>query len=142
MGLSELSGGRRAGANANQRKADPMRALDLTWAPTALILALAAATPVRAEINQQCYTAWLQAVSVQAIGAKCRLMTPAIGQKLKASEASMRACAIANATPAEKAEVDGTHSPKSRGWVANSIKDMPCNAQAKQFFDSQVGLIK
>jgi len=119
-----------------------MRAHRLTGPFAAVALAFAVAAPARAEINQQCYTAWLQAVSVQAVGAKCSLITPPISQKLKASEASMYACTVAKATPAEKAELDGTQSPKSRGWVAASIKDMPCNAQAKQFFDSQVGLIK
>jgi hypothetical protein len=119
-----------------------MRAHRLTGPLAAALVALAAAAPAKAEINQQCYTGWLQAVSVQAVGAKCSLMTPQISQKLKASEASMYACTVAKATAAEKAELDGTQSRKSRGWVANSVKDMPCNAQAKQFFDSQVGLIK
>ena len=104
-------------------------------------LVVAVAMPAQAEINQQCYTAWLQAVSVQAVGAKCNLMTTQVTQKLKASEAGMYACTVAKATPAEKIELDGSQSPKSRGWVANSVKDMPCNAQAKQFFDAQVGLI-
>lgn len=119
-----------------------MLVLKVTGPLAAVAFALSVAAPARAEINQQCYTAWLQAVSVQAVGAKCSLMTPQISQKLQASETTMYACTVAKATAAEKAEVDGTQSPKSRSWVTSSVKDMPCNDQARQFFDSQVGLIK
>jgi hypothetical protein len=115
--------------------------MKMTFRSTALAAGLAAAflaTGAQAEIDATCFANWKQAVTNQQMGAKCKWITPALDAKLKAAETSSYACASAKATEAEKADLVNSHVPATRKFVGQSMSDMPCNDQAKKYFDEQV----
>ncbi len=104
----------------------------------AALAVLALTGPAAAAIDQQADLTWTRAVTAEAIGLRCGWLDAATIAKLKAVEDASSAAALAKATDAEKAEFAANDAPKERGWVAAKIAKMPCEANARRYFDTQL----
>jgi hypothetical protein len=116
---------------------------DTSFTRLSRALALAAvlaglALPARAEINEQCLVAWKLAVSAHAVGQKCQWLNPEAAKQMQAYEERQRQCAVAKATPAE-AKLKAELVPGTREAVKRKLDGMPCNADARRFFDRELG---
>lgn len=91
-----------------------------------------------AEISDQCVQSWISAMSAEAVGQKCNWLNAGATQKLKASQDRAYTCSLAKATDAEKSDFQTVHVPKAREWITKNFASAPCDAKARQFFDTQV----
>jgi hypothetical protein len=105
---------------------------------SSVLIAFAVGTfSAQAKVNDQCILRWEQSLSAQMIGSQCRWMDTATRDKLIASQQASLACAVADATDAEKDDVTTLISESSRR-IADSLRNVPCEAKAKQFYDGEV----
>jgi hypothetical protein len=142
----DLAGGQTAHADLkysdNPNHGDPMTPKN-RYCAIALVLASIAAVPApaRSEINEQCLNAWKHALSAHALGERCNWLNADTTQRLKAFEEKQRQCAVAKATPAE-AKLKADLATVTRDTVKANFKELPCSADARKFFDGQLGLAK
>jgi hypothetical protein len=94
--------------------------------------------PAAAAIDQQADLTWTRTIGVEAIGNKCNWLDAATRTKLKALEDASHAAILAKATDAERTELTTNDEPKERAWVAAKIDKMPCEANARRYFDTQL----
>jgi hypothetical protein len=118
------------------RKANVMK-IRITTLACATVAALFAAD-ASAEIDTACLDKWQLAVTAASVGQKCKLGDAATTAKLKSVEDANLQCAGAKATADEKGTLT-TNAEKTKGLVVKNMADMPCGADAKKYFDAQVG---
>jgi len=108
------------------------RLISLTIAALSLAISMVGA---RAEVDDACLLDWKLAVGAYEVGDKCKWLDPQVEQRLKARETSKRQCTLVKATPAEL-----EYAPVMRTALKAALQDMPCDGEARKFFDSQAAL--
>lgn len=106
--------------------------------PACALVAALLVADARADIDTACLDKWQLAVTAASVGQKCKLLDAATTARLKSAEDNNLQCAGARATPDEKGTLT-INAEKTKGLVVKNMADMPCGAEAKKYFDAQVG---
>ena len=112
------------------------------WGWAAVLAALGTvAAPAFAEVDAKCVERWNKAVTLASMAQQCKLGDAATAAKLKQVEDSSLQCATERASAGEKTEINDT-AVKGKAKMKSDLSGMPCNDDAKKFFEREVAALK
>ena len=107
----------------------------------AAVMAAVAAAPAFAQVDAKCVERWNKAITLANMAQQCKLGDAATAAKLKQVEDSSLQCATERASAGEKTEVNDT-AAKGKAKMKSDLTGMPCNDDAKRFFEREMAALK
>ena len=104
-------------------------------------VAAVAAAPAFAQVDAQCVERWNKAVTLASLAQQCKLGDAGTAAKLKQVEEASLRCATERASASEKTEVNET-AASGKTKMKSQLSAMPCNDDAKKFFEREVAALK
>lgn len=111
-----------------------------TWGCAALAASVAA-TPAFAQADAKCAERWNKAVALSHMAQHCKLGDASTAAKLKQVEDASLQCATERSSAGEKTEVGDT-AAKGKAKMKSDLAGMPCNDDAKKYFEREVAALK